>query len=72
MKKPAKTANIVKLVQPSVRGLTAYHVDESAVRIKLDAMENPFPLPAQVRDDIAAAVRKAMVNRYPDPCTVLI
>lgn len=37
------------------------------MRIKLDAMENPFPLPAQVRDDIAKAVRRAALNRYPDP-----
>lgn len=66
-KSPRKSKDIVKLVRPSVRGLAAYHVDESAVRIKLDAMENPFPLPAQVRDDLGRAVRKSMVNRYPDP-----
>jgi histidinol-phosphate aminotransferase len=50
-----------------VRALKAYHIDEAKVRIKLDAMENPFPLPAQVRDEVARAVRRAMVNRYPDP-----
>ena len=43
--KSTKTANIVSLIRPEVRALTAYHVDETPVRIKLDAMENPFSLP---------------------------
>ncbi len=59
--------NLAKLVRPSIRALAAYNVDETRVRIKLDAMENPFPLPAQVSDEVAKAVRRAMVNRYPDP-----
>jgi len=62
-----KSRDIAKLVRPSVRALTAYAVDEEPVRIKLDAMENPFPLPEKVRRDIAQQVRKAPVNRYPDP-----
>jgi len=71
-KRPLKSKDIAKLVKPSVRALTAYHVDETRVSIKLDAMENPFPLPAQVRDDMARAVRKAMVNRYPDPSAIAV
>ena len=67
LKKSTKTQDIVPLVLPSVRALTAYHVDDSRVRIKLDAMENPFPLPAQVRDEVAMAVKRVSVNRYPDP-----
>ena len=34
--------------------------------IKLDAMENPYPLPPDVRAKIAAAVADVPVNRYPD------
>jgi len=67
LKKSTKTRDLLPLVRPSVRALSAYHVEDARVRIKLDAMENPFPLPAQVRDEVAKAVRKAMVNRYPDP-----
>ncbi len=70
LRKSGKTQDISRLVRPSVRALTAYHVDDAAVRIKLDAMENPFPLPAQVRDEMAKAARKALVNRYPDPGAV--
>lgn len=66
-KKSTKTRDIVRLVRPSVRGLAAYHVDETPVRVKLDAMENPFPLPDEVRQEIAETVRKARINLYPDP-----
>jgi histidinol-phosphate aminotransferase len=67
MKKTPKTKGIAGLVKPGVRRLTAYHVDETPVRIKLDAMENPFPLPVELRQEIAAAVREARINLYPDP-----
>jgi len=62
-----KSKDIAKLIQPSVRALTAYHVDITRVRVKLDAMENPFPLPDKVRREIAQQVRKTAVNLYPDP-----
>jgi histidinol-phosphate aminotransferase len=65
--KSTKTADIVKLIKPQVRKLAAYHVDETPVRIKLDAMENPFPLPEAVRRQTAAVVRETRVNLYPDP-----
>lgn len=55
------------LVQPSVRKLKAYAIDETPFRIKLDAMENPFPLPDEVRQEIADACKVASLNRYPDP-----
>ena len=34
--------------------------------IKLDAMENPYPLPQSLREKIAIAVASAEINRYPD------
>ncbi len=65
--KTAKTKDITALVRPEVRKLAAYHVDETPVRIKLDAMENPYPLPPKVLRDVTAAVKKSLINRYPDP-----
>jgi histidinol-phosphate aminotransferase len=62
-----KSRDIAKLIRPSVRALTAYPVEETSVRVKLDAMENPFPLPEKVRREIAQQVRKTAVNLYPDP-----
>ncbi len=65
--KSSKSKNITRLIRPQVRKLTAYHVDETPVRIKLDAMENPFPLPGAIRREIAVAVKNAPINLYPDP-----
>jgi len=65
--KSAKSGAVLKLVMPAVRGLAAYHIDETPVRVKLDAMENPFLLPAKVRSEIGRAAAQALVNRYPDP-----
>ncbi len=55
------------LVRREILDLHAYHVPDSAGYIKLDAMENPYPLPQELRDEIAAAVADAAINRYPDP-----
>ena len=35
--------------------------------VKLDAMENPYVLPAEVRARLDAALSRVAVNRYPDP-----
>lgn len=65
--KSRKTKGIINLVRPAVRGLAAYHVDETPVRVKLDAMENPFSLPLPVRREIGKTAELALINRYPDP-----
>jgi len=65
--KSSKSKDITRLIRPQVRKLTAYHVDETPVRIKLDAMENPFPLPDALRREIAGALQNAPLNLYPDP-----
>ena len=40
--------------------------------IKLDAMENPYPLPPVLCDEIAQLAAHAQVNRYPDPSATLL
>jgi histidinol-phosphate aminotransferase len=35
--------------------------------IKLDAMENPYRLPAELQAELASVVQGAEINRYPDP-----
>lgn len=55
------------LLRDEIRALHAYHVPDSAGMIKLDAMENPYSLPAELSDEIAAATRELALNRYPDP-----
>ena len=55
------------LVREEVLALTAYHVGGAAGLVKLDAMENPYPLPQQLRREIADLVAGAALNRYPNP-----
>ena len=57
---------VAAVVRPEIRALTAYAVAKAPGMVKLDAMENPFPLPEGVRARIAAAVAAVPVNRYPD------
>ncbi len=57
---------VAAVVRPEIRGLAAYAVPHARGMIKLDAMENPFPLPEALRAKIAAAVAAVPVNRYPD------
>lgn len=54
-------------IRPEVRALSAYHVPDASGFIKLDAMENPFELPAELAPGLADALQHASLNRYPDP-----
>jgi histidinol-phosphate aminotransferase len=56
-----------EIIRDEIRALKAYHVPDSAGLIKLDAMENPYRLPAELRARLARAVEEAALNRYPDP-----
>ncbi len=55
-----------RLLRQEVLAINAYHVPASTGMVKLDAMENPYVLPQELRDDIARLVADATINRYPD------
>ena len=54
------------LFHQEVLALHAYSVPDSTGMIKLDAMENPYLLPPQLRGEIAGLVADAAINRYPE------
>ena len=56
-----------EIIRDDIRTLTAYHVPDSAGLVKLDAMENPYRLPPELRSRIARLVETVELNRYPDP-----
>jgi histidinol-phosphate aminotransferase len=56
-----------KLVRPEVLGMLAYHVADAAGMVKLDAMENPYPLPEPLRRELADVLSRVALNRYPEP-----
>jgi histidinol-phosphate aminotransferase len=56
-----------QLIRPEILALQAYHVADSDGMVKLDAMENPYPLPQEVRRELGEALARVDLNRYPDP-----
>ena len=56
-----------KNIRSDIRDLSPYHVQESTGFIKLDAMENPYPLPDVIYDSWLGTIRTVATNRYPDP-----
>lgn len=55
------------LIRPEIRALKAYHVPDATGLIKLDAMENPYTWPEEIKQEWLEALRDAAINRYPDP-----
>ena len=64
---PSASSLASTLLRREILDLHAYHVPDSSGYIKLDAMENPYRLPHELRSEIAGAVADAAINRYPDP-----
>jgi len=60
-------ASIARWIAPEIRALTAYHVPPADGRIKLDAMENPYQLPQDLKKEWLSVVESVEINRYPDP-----
>ena len=56
-----------KLVRPEILALTAYAVPQAQGMVKLDAMENPYSLPSALRRELAEALSRVDLNRYPEP-----
>jgi histidinol-phosphate aminotransferase len=62
----AVAARVEATIRPEIRALRAYAVAKAEGMIKLDAMENPYLLPADVRARLAGALAEVEINRYPD------
>ncbi|MEO5691857.1 MAG: histidinol-phosphate transaminase [Usitatibacter sp.] len=60
------------LVRPEILAAQAYHVAPAQGMVKLDAMENPYPLPAKLAGEMAARLARVAINRYPDPSYTLL
>ena len=53
-------------IVPAIHNMQAYHVSDSTGMVKLDAMENPYPLPDDIHQQFLSIFKKAELNRYPD------
>src|SRR5207244_4024039 len=56
-----------QLIRPEVLAMHAYAVADSSGMVKLDAMENPYPLPPELRRELAERLAAVELNRYPEP-----
>jgi len=54
------------MIRKDIRMLSAYHVPDATGMVKLDAMENPFPMPEVLKDAWHEVLAQVEVNRYPD------
>ena len=48
----------------------AYAIQPSAGLVKLDAMENPFPLPPELQRALGERLGRVAINRYPTGCAL--
>jgi histidinol-phosphate aminotransferase len=51
-----------------LQSMHAYAIQPSAGFVKLDAMENPFPLPIELQRELGARLGRVAINRYPAQC----
>lgn len=62
------TQNLISTVfRKEVLELSAYKVADSHNLIKLDAMENPYTWPEEIKQEWLAIIKDCPINRYPDP-----
>jgi histidinol-phosphate aminotransferase len=59
---------VARVVRPEIRAISAYAVAKAGTDpwVKLDAMENPYPLPDAVQARLSEALGRVGINRYPD------
>jgi histidinol-phosphate aminotransferase len=55
----------LKHIRQDLQDMQAYTVQNATGMVKLDAMENPFPLPEQLQALLGERLGKVAVNRYP-------
>ncbi|MGI9286818.1 MAG: histidinol-phosphate transaminase [Pseudomonadales bacterium] len=60
-------ALVKNLVRPELRAMQAYAVADPTGAVKLDAMENPYTWPADLKAQWLGELQDEELNRYPDP-----
>jgi len=53
-------------LRADIKDIKAYHVPSSKNMLKMDAMESPFGIPEDLKQDSLDCIAQAQVNRYPD------
>ena len=64
---PTSPAHLLDNLRPDIREMSSYHVPDASGLIKLDAMENPYELPLELKQKLADELAQVALNRYPVP-----
>ncbi|MDE2369185.1 MAG: histidinol-phosphate transaminase [Burkholderiales bacterium] len=56
---------IQQTIRQDVASMHGYAIQDSTGLVKLDAMENPFRLPAELQRELGERLGRAAINRYP-------
>lgn len=59
------TDRLIRFLRADVQGMHGYAVQPSAGLVKVDTMENPFSLPADLRRQLGERLADVALNRYP-------
>ena len=59
--------NVKQWINPGIRSMRPYHVPPASDMIKLDAMENPYAWPEDLKQEWHVVLDAVALNRYPDP-----
>ncbi len=54
-------------IRPEIAAMSGYKVLDASGMIKLDAMENPYPMPPELRRALGERLAEVPINRYPVP-----
>ena len=59
------TPNPLQHIRQDIQSMHAYAIQDSAGMVKLDAMENPFALPAELQQKLGERLGSVAIHRYP-------
>ena len=59
-------SKVGRLIRPEILETSAYAVADAGGLVKLDAMENPYGWPAEIKQAWLEVLRDTEINRYPD------
>jgi histidinol-phosphate aminotransferase len=57
--------NALGAIRQDIQSMHAYAIQDSTGMVKLDAMENSFPLPPALQAELGARLGSVAINRYP-------
>jgi histidinol-phosphate aminotransferase len=60
-----RLAQAINVLRHDVKSMHAYAVQDATGMVKLDAMENPYTLPAELQAALGQRLGQVAVNRYP-------